>query len=559
MTGSGNRATGRVRRIALGAAAGLGALLGGVPVPAVAQVPFSAAVPQATGGSNAFPGLGFGTDAPNIRAPGGAGGPPGWRVTPSISVFETLTNNVNLAPSGSEQTDLITQITPAVSISGNGRRVQLNGTVAASGVLYLNEDQNNRIDPRVSLLGSVEAIERFFFIEGAASVTQTFFTPFGPQPIGLSNETNNRYTAATYRLSPYITGVFPGNVTYTVRNDNIWTNLSNAPISQGNAYTNILNAVVSSPVEPWGWQVDANRTETEYSAQTQTYLTQIARLRLLYAVTPQLQVNVVGGYESNDFPGSDYTGAVYGGGFRWRPDPLTTVAANWQERFFGSSYDFLVERRTPLSVWGINGSRGVTTTPQLLANLPAGGNVEQLLNSVFLTRIPDPVQRQTAVDQFILQRGLPQTLTSSTPLYLQQVLLQERYGATFGLLGARNSIFFNAFYVKTQAITAEGDLVPGFGLVPLNNNEQIGLSATFSHKLTAVTSMNTTAGWSETSALSPGTLVTDQYFVRVGLSTPLGPKTTGFGGVRFQWFNSNQGTFSDSTEAAVFAGLNHTF
>ena len=40
----------------------------------------------------------------------------------------------------------------------------------------------------------------------------------------LANATENRYTAATYRVSPYIKGITPGDVEYELRNNNIWTN-----------------------------------------------------------------------------------------------------------------------------------------------------------------------------------------------------------------------------------------------------------------------------------------------------------------------------------------------
>ena len=56
-------------------------------------------------------------------------------------------------------------------------------------------------------------------------------------------------------------------------------------------------------------------------------------------------------------------------------------------------------------------SRNITSYPQQLANLPAGGDVSALLNRLFLTTIPDPTQRQQAIDQFIRDRGLPAVLS----------------------------------------------------------------------------------------------------------------------------------------------------
>ncbi|MCU0804990.1 MAG: TIGR03016 family PEP-CTERM system-associated outer membrane protein [Burkholderiales bacterium] len=496
------------------------------------------------------------TNAPTTSS--AVSGPPGWRLTPYVNVQETLTNNVNLQPKDQAQADLVTQITPGLRIQGNGARVSLNGFVAATGLFYINTGaQNNRVIPQVGLLGRWEAIEKFFFVEASANVQQTFYTPFGPQPSGLANATNNLYTTSSYRVSPYIQGVMAGNISYYLRNDNIWTSLGGAPVSVSDSYTNVLSAQLSSPVDPFGWQVQGYRSNVTFTDQSQAFLTELARLRLLYAINPQLQVSLDGGYEHNDYPATQYSGAIYGAGFRWTPTPRTNVVGNWEQRFFGSSYYLLAEHRTPLSVWSLNASRGISSFPQALATLPAG-NVDLLLNASLQSRIPDPVARQAAVDQIIQQRGLPTTLTGPLTLYNQQILLLEQVRATFGILGARNSLFFNAFWVKTQPITASGTVIPSIGAnVLTNNNEQYGVSAVFSHNLTAITSLNLSATGLRTDSLPPQTLETKQYILRAVVNTQLSAKTTGFVGLRYTWFDSN--AFNDYTEAAAFAGLNHTF
>jgi uncharacterized protein (PEP-CTERM system associated) len=482
-----------------------------------------------------------------------------WRLTPYVNVLETLTNNVNLAPSGQEKTDLVTQVTPGLRIQGNGARVQLNGSVQVSGLLYASTgSENNQIWPQANLLGRVEALEKLFYVEGAVNVSQQFYTPFGPQPGALATATDNRYTTSSYRISPYFQGVARGNVSYLVRNDNVWTNLSGAPIDSNNAYYNNWIVRVADLVDPWGWAVDADRTDVRFNEQG-SQLTQLARLRLLYQFDPQVQAFVSGGYEDNQYPLTSYSGAIYGGGVTWRPTERTNVDARWEERFFGSSYGFTANHRRPLSAFGIEITRGITSYPQLLATLPGGGNVDQLLNAAFTTRYPDPVQRQQAVDQFIAQRGLPSTLAGPVNFYTQQITLQDRQAVNFGLIGARNSLFFNVFNLKSQVIAGSGDLLPPpFGLA--NNNTQRGVSATYSHSLTGLTSLNAFASGTRTTALEPFTTRTTQYLFRATVSTQLSPKTTGLVGLRYQIYETNSDpVFSDYTEAAAFAGLNHTF
>ena len=127
-------------------------------------------------------------------------------------------------------------------------------------------------------------------------------------------------------------------------------------------------------------------------------------------------------------------------------------------------------------MWNVRLSRNVTTYPQALASLPAGGDVSALLNQVFLTTIPDPAERQQTIDQFIRDRGLPPTLTSALSLYSQQILLQESQSATVGLLGVRNTVLFTIFNVRSEPIAASGNPLPPT-LAAATNNRQTGASA----------------------------------------------------------------------------------
>ena len=147
-----------------------------------------------------------------------------------------------------------------MAINGRGARVRLNGSIAATALIYAKESQNNSIAPTVSLAGNVEAIENFLFFDGAINVSQTYYSPFGPQPGNLVNATANRYTSQTYSFSPYIRGRIGGtNLSYQLRDDNIWTNSSqygDSSVTAPSTYLNQLNGSVNSPVAPWGWTLE---------------------------------------------------------------------------------------------------------------------------------------------------------------------------------------------------------------------------------------------------------------------------------------------------------------
>lgn len=505
--------------------------------------------------------LGYPSETPT--APGAV--PPlrraGTRQPPfvaSIAVIETLTNNVNLASGNLKRGDLVTEVVPQLKVTETGAHSSLDGFLAVPILIYVRTgDQNDKVYPNADLRGNVEAVEHFFFVEGAVSVTQQYLSPFGARPADLSNATRNRYTSEVYRVTPYIKGTAQGDIEYELRDDNLWTDFSGAPTTTSNAYYNRVRANIGNQLSPYGWTADYERDSTTFQGQS-PLVTQIGRLRLGAQVDPQLQVSAIGGYEKNDYTLAKYRGAVYGAGLRWNPTPRAKVAATWEHRFFGPSYLFTVQNHGPLSVLDVRVSRNITTYPQEFLSLPATANVASLLNSIFASSIPDPVERQAFIDSLIQNRGLPTSLTSPLNLYNEQINLVESARATFGVLGARNSIFVTGFYVRYQPITAAGTaLPPPLQVLAGNNTTQKGVALTWTHNVTPADTLEVTATGLRTTLDVPPFGTTTVGYITLRLAHLLSASTTLFAGARYQKSNSDFGT--NYNEAAIFVGFNHVF
>ena len=497
-----------------------------------------------------------------------------WRITPSVGILETYTSNVNDAPSGQEVGDWVTSLTAAVGVAGEGRRVKLNGSIAVTADLYARENQNNTIYPTVNLFGSVEAIERFLFIDATANVSQTYQNAFGPQPGNNVNATANRYTDQTYSLSPYIKGVLGAtDIVYEVRDDNYWTIASqygdfdnNLP----NTYANNFLAYLASQKGRAGWRVEYNRyayvpdiVSGERTDSNGKYTIQLARGILSYQYDPALQVSLRAGYEDDQFLLTSSSGAIYGAGFQWNPNERTQVGGFWEERFFGPSYQLTASHRRPNSAFSANASRGLTTTP-VSFSIPAGANVAQFVDSAFTTRIPDPAQRAQAVEQFLTKTGLPPTLASPVSYYGASILLTDAANVSFALLGVRNALTFSLFYLKQRPISGTGDVLPPALQGGPNDNTQTGGGVGFSHQLTGLTSFVANASYNRTTSnASEGALsdtASNNVNASVGFATRFGPKTTGTAGVSYYSYRPTDvldGRGYDTFN--VYAGVNHQF
>jgi uncharacterized protein (PEP-CTERM system associated) len=480
----------------------------------------------------------------------------------SIGLQETYTTNVNLNPSNVAKSAFVTEITPSLGVRYVGPRAALVGDVSLPVVIYLPSDAaNDKVYPTVNLLGDLTLVDDFLYLEGAVNVSQQFFSPFGAQPVSLVNQTGNRYRSVLYRISPFIKGRTGAGTEYELRNDNVWTNLSGAPIDTDNARYTIFSANAVNTQTTLGWRASLEYSDVHFENDQPATVTQLYRGTGIYKATEALQLSASAGWEQNEFQFTSSQDVIYGVGFVWRPSPVTRASADWDRRYFGSSYNVLFEHTTPLSEWRFTASRNVTTYPQQIASLPAGINVAAFLNALFLPAFGNATQRQQFVDQLIRDRGLPAALAGPVNLYTNQTLLQQSYLASVALIGARNTVLLSAFWLKNQPITATGTPLPP--LLSLgNDNTQTGGTVVWTHKLTpvvnfvsSVEALRTVDNGGAGGFLAGST--TRQGAVRLGVSMPITPQTTVYAGARYQTLQSD--VAQDYTEAAGFVGLTYTF
>lgn len=488
-------------------------------------------------------------------APAAAQAP--WRITPTLSGELTYSDNVDLGPRGSEHSDWILSLTPGLSFEHRSPRTELTGSLRLSTFLHANTGAlNDRVLPQADILGRAELVENFFFVEASATVAQDYLNPFGLRPDNLVNATDNRYQTETYRVAPWIQGLIGSNVRYMLRDENIWSNPSRAPGVVRSSYANRLNGNIDRNPTPFGWGFDISRSEVKYSDQPSAQVLELARVRAVWQPDPQFRGHVSVGYDTNRFQFTENAGATYGLGFRWRPTERTSVDAQWERRFFGSSYLVAIEHRTPLTVWSLRASRDVTSYPEQLATLPAGGIVPLLLNEILRSRIPDPVQRAAAVAEFMRAQGLPLVLGDPLTIYNQQLTLLELASASAGIVGVRNTVLVTLYRSRSEAVGAEGQLLPS-QLVGVSNNTQTGISGIWSYKLTPTAALSLTGNVSRTEADTLVAASSRQSAVRLTLNRPVSPNTQMFAGVRWQKLDTELD--ADVRETAVFIGLTHTF
>ena len=482
-------------------------------------------------------------------------GAQGWATDASVTAQATLTNNANYGAADDRQGDLIFNLLPAISFSREGARLRVAGSASLNMIGYVDGVQTSRILPQVSVLANLEAIERLFFIDASIVANQEVINPFLPQPEFTS--TVNQYTYWQGRLAPYLQGNFGQNFNWLIRSDNSFTYTTQTDAPLGNAYYGNQTAELVRRPTPLGYSMKLQKQLTRIQGQVQQDQRLNTALGTLdYQFTPQFSFGLRGGYENTNYTASETAGPIYGATLAWLPSPLTRVAGYWEQRFFGPSYVFDASNRQRMLASSLSASRQIATYPQLLLQIPATSNVSSLLNAILLGRFPDPIERAQQVQELINRQSLPQSLPAGTNIYSQNANVLTSATANFALIGVRNTLAFNLYYLKTETLP-DSKIPPTFVLI--NNNVQEGAGVTLSHKLTPQIVLNGSLSGLQTRGFdSSDGLNSKQGIAQLQANFQLSNSNSLFVGARYQFQTSSTIGFGDTSEAAIFTGLFHS-
>ena len=480
-----------------------------------------------------------------------------WTAEVGVSSRVEWTSNAQLGEAGGRG-DVILDVRPQVRLTGEGGQFKVSGTAALDGVNYLHKTQPSRIRPEADLTASLQAVPRLVFLDAGLRVFQTSANPFGArQETGSSK---NSETTVVGRVSPRIEGMAGEHLRYVVRSDNVWTNQSGATAPQtgtnSSGYFGQNAASIEHDPLPFGWRLAAERTDTTYRDGTvQPLVIELARATTLYALSTDITFGLYGGYEHTNFDTPGQRGWIYGIDAKWQPSSRTLLTAFGEHRFFGDAWRVAFAHRTPAFAWNIVSSRTLQTAPQSAFDLPATNNVAALLDGIFTTRYPDPVERARAVQNFISSQGLPTSTLQPITLQQRQLSIVNLNMATIALIGVRNTVSLSGFQSRTADATGGSVILSGGSLT---NNSQIGGSIALTHKLTPSYTLTASSEWSRISALSAsGADRTIQKSARLLMNVQAAPRTSAFAEVRYTRLDSNSAV--SGREGAVFAGLDHRF
>jgi uncharacterized protein (PEP-CTERM system associated) len=480
-----------------------------------------------------------------------------WTVQPELTATETYSDNA-LFTSSSARGDFTTQVTPGVRIEGSGARFNANLSYAPSALFYRRNPKEDRVANVLHAFGSLEVLEKLLFVDVNGNINQNFISPFRAQPAEITSVTPNRTETRTYGISPHLTGQAGSAFSYELRNLNMWTSATNEALPD--TLLRQWTGTIASPKGIVGWALQYDDSQISYD-KLNSRLEQNSTLyrgRVFFEPEPEVRLSVSAGGENNNYSRQQdrrhYN--LYGAGLSWRPSGRTSAEFEWERRFFGVSRLARLTHRTRLTAWSFAYSRNASSYQQELLRA-SPGNTVALLDAIFAARIPDPIERRAAVQQFVRSTRIPAFLANPLSFYTQQIFLEERMEASAAILGKRNFATLTVFRSAATSLSDNVNLLPSDAFLLGKRITQYGLGLNVNHHVTAFTSVGANAQRTYTRREDPSTDTSRNDYLALNLSKSLSPKTTAFGGFSISHFRST--TSDDVAAKSVFAGMSHRF
>jgi len=455
-----------------------------------------------------------------------------WKVTPSISLTETYSDNPTLSSDANKRAQWITELMPAIRVDGRNSRVQFSASASSSLYSYSEGRPSNahRNNTQYSAAGRLKVVEDFFYVDARAGGGSRPISAFGPDDAGINRYTRENQTDLTnWSVSPYLVRRFGnfGAATLRYTHDSVNADESRFGSSTSDGVT--FDLISGRAWRDIGWNVHLMRQDVDMERFGETS-SQNALLGVSYRLQRTFKLTATGGYDVYDYGdfGGRTSGASWSAGFGWYPSARTTVEMSAGRHFLGNTGSLLATHRSRHTVWRASYSDSVTSTRQQFTQ---GAQIDtaSLLDGLFATNFPDPVARRQAIEAYMLEAGLPATMGEAVNFLTNRYFRQKVAQASFGYNMRRHAAVVTLFADDRIALSSsavDSELL-GSELFGLNDNvRQLGVNAAYSYRLNARSSA--TASLTATRNRSPNSVLElDQQSLRFGLSRRFSRNLTG--------------------------------
>jgi uncharacterized protein (PEP-CTERM system associated) len=472
-------------------------------------------------------------------------------VSSSVSIGQTLTDNHRAETSGVERSEAITTLGAGLRVSARGARLQGSLNYGLTGLMYARDTKANDLQNRLQAGLQTELIERHFFVNAQASISQSPISALAQQTADGVTNTRNRTEVTTVRLLPTLRGSIAGEVDVEAGLSLSATDTGGAESTSDSTNAGATLSLASSRGGLLGWSLQGSRQVVDFKQGRQTE-SDLLVLGLNLRPDVDWLFTLRGGYEANDFRRADGKDRydTWGAGVAWTPSPRTRVTLDGDKRSFGHAHALALEHRMRRAVFRYSDSQSV--------NDGAGSTAQGLIGAyelffdLFASQEPDPILREQLVDVFLANNNLQRDSQISTGFLTSAVTLQRRQELSLALQGRRSTVLMSAFGTDSNRVDTVSTGVDD----TLNDGRvrQRGLNFSVNHRLTPTGAVNLRASIVRSSNF--GGLRTDLRSVSAAWTDRLGRRTTYSLGYRHSEYDADLNPY---VENALTANLSLQF
>ena len=381
-----------------------------------------------------------------------------WEVTPSITLSETYSDNINLVASGNKQEAFVTELNPGVSIRKEGAHHNL---ILDYRLQYLqNSGSTNRssLFHQLQLDSNTELLRNSLFLDLNSRINQQNNLNSNSATDNLSGN-QNRTNITEYSISPYWTPHLNGYATGEVRFNYNKLSLDNSLASDAENFDYSVRLNSGRRFSKFTWLIDysnRNQVRATNSVKFQDMLLELrANINRHYNVFTRL------GYSKNNFQSAsnqNNNGFFYSVGGNWRPNQHVSIEAavgnnsfvtvdiaptrrmHWVTTYrnndigtnTGDVWETRFDFETKRFVWAASYQEETTTTQRLLSTLQ-----NFTLVDAFGQPIIDPVTQQ------IVQTDI------SLPQLVDDVILTKEAALSVAYRSGKSDISARLFRNRT--------------------------------------------------------------------------------------------------------------
>lgn len=415
-----------------------------------------------------------------------------WRFTPSLSIDETWSDNINLQPAGAEQSDFVTTISPALRATRYGPRLTATFDYNPQILYYARGSNGSQLRNYLDAQLNATVVENLLFFDALAAISQSNYSPFGTLSANSVNGNSNRVETRTYSFGPTLRSHYGSDFSYSAGYRFVGSSSDSGDYGSNRTNTLFGQFESGTSYRNLGYGADASRTDQSYG-RGNSILQETVGGTLTYVLTPTFHLRGRLGYDRNSYPTTgqpDLKGPSYSGGFDWSPSQHTQLNAQVGHRYFGPTANITLRETTArFAITGVY-SRDQTTSSAAGLTLVADPNYA-LLDQFFRATISDPALRAQAVNNALTQAGLSTSPFGTANFLSNQLYLQKLAQLSIAMLGLRNTVTFDVSRVESQALS---NVDVGFDVFDQAQHFRLTTySANWSHKLGPRTNVNVTA------------------------------------------------------------------